>query len=146
MWRLNNKVIPRGIRNNNPMNLVRTKDKWLGKIEKGKDKVFEQFERMEYGIRAGGIDIAGDIKKGKNTVEKLIGEFAPPHENNTKAYIAVVARDLKIRKEEVIEVNEENLKKLVRAIINHENGAMARLVTDKEIEIGVKMININKYK
>ena len=77
---LQNQSAPRGIRNNNPGNLVRTKIKWVGKIPfaESTDQKFEQFRSVEYGIRAMAADLLNDIDKGKNTIQKIVYEFAPP--------------------------------------------------------------------
>ena len=46
-------MLPRGIRNNNPLNIRRTaKDQWKGLRAQQTDASFCQFERMEYGWRA----------------------------------------------------------------------------------------------
>ena len=45
-------MIPRGIRNNNPLNVRRSKDQWQGLRVVQTDSQFCQFETMEYGWRA----------------------------------------------------------------------------------------------
>lgn len=112
----------RGIRNNNPGNLVKTKITWKGKVPhtQNTDDRFEQFISPEYGIRAMYIDIKGDIKKGQNTVKKLITAYAPKHENNTAAYIAVVSKA--IGKGEDTPLTTNDYFSLIKAIIKHENG------------------------
>ena len=45
--------IPRGIRNNNPLNIRRTgKDQWKGLSKTQSDRSFCQFETLEWGWRA----------------------------------------------------------------------------------------------
>ena len=44
----------RGIRNNNPLNIRHSADRWQGACEKQKDKSFVQFKTMAYGYRAAG--------------------------------------------------------------------------------------------
>ncbi len=44
--------LPRGIRNNNPLNIRRSKDKWQGLRALQTDTAFCQFETMAYGWRA----------------------------------------------------------------------------------------------
>ena len=126
------------------MNLIKTKINWLGKVEKGNDRTFEQFERMEYGIRAGAMDIIGDIKRGANTVNKLITQFAPPSENNTKAYIKNVCKKLGVEESETLEVNEKIIAEIARIIIDYENGTMGKLVSNETIKKGIEMLNINR--
>ncbi len=45
-------MLPRGIRNNNPLNIRRSKDKWKGLRAVQADAQFCQFETLEYGWRA----------------------------------------------------------------------------------------------
>ena len=45
-------IVPRGIRNNNPLN-IRKGNNWQGERHPQTDKAFEEFESMQYGIRAG---------------------------------------------------------------------------------------------
>lgn len=112
----------RGIRNNNPGNLVKTSIAWQGKVphSQNTDSRFEQFISPEYGIRAMFIDVRNDIRKGANTVRRLITAYAPPFENNTAAYIAAVAKAIKKAPDDVI--TSEDYEELVTAIIKQENG------------------------
>jgi hypothetical protein len=115
---------PRGIRNNNPGNLIYTNIKWNGKLskEQNKDRRFEMFFAPEYGIRAMIKDLKHDIEKGKNTVPSLISEYAPKHENNTTAYIATVCRDLKVSQSAKLLPTKNTLRLLVLSIAKVENG------------------------
>ena len=45
-------MLPRGIRNNNPLNIRRGKDQWQGLRAQQTDASFCQFESLEYGWRA----------------------------------------------------------------------------------------------
>lgn len=82
---------PRGIRNNNPLN-IRIGNVWLGEVKHPTDKSFEQFISMEYGIRAGFVILRRYIRRyGINTIAEIVSRWAPSSENNTKAYIAAVA-------------------------------------------------------
>ena len=49
---MNQHMQPRGIRNNNPLNIRRSTDRWEGAREEQKDKSFVQFKTMAYGYRA----------------------------------------------------------------------------------------------
>lgn len=114
----------RGIRNNNPGNLVKSKaNAWKGKIplSQNTDSRFEQFTAPEWGIRAMFIDVKGDItKRGQNTIKKLISSYAPKFENNTAAYIAVVSKA--IGKSADALLTDSDYLPLMKAIIKHENG------------------------
>lgn len=126
----------RGIRNNNPGNLVKTKDAWKGKVPHANntDGRFEQFISPEYGIRAMFIDIKGDINKRKqNTIRKLITSYAPKFENNTAAYIAVVSKAIGKGADTVLTANDYF--PLIKAIIQHENGVQP--YSDEVIQKGM---------
>jgi len=152
--RKNPNATARGVRNNNPFNLVKTAIKWQGKTA-GTDPRFETFESVEFGIRAGIIDIIGDIgTKKQDTINKLISVFAPPSENDTTAYIKYVS-DVTGKKEnepltENGKINQALLGKLVTAIINKENGAaQARLIPaasiQKAIELALNNPTVKKF-
>lgn len=89
---------PRGIRNNNPLN-IRKGNNWKGERPNQTDKAFEEFQTMEYGIRAGFKLLKNYITGygGKvapfDTIEKIVKRWAPPTENATRNYIDFVSRD-----------------------------------------------------
>lgn len=114
---------PRGIRNNNPGNLIYTNIKWNGKLPKdqNKDRRFEMFIAPEYGIRAMIKDLKHDIEKGKNTIPTLIAEYAPRFENNTSAYIQTVCKDLKVSQTAKLVPTKNTLRLLVHSISRVEN-------------------------
>nr|WP_321411467.1 hypothetical protein [uncultured Carboxylicivirga sp.] len=115
---------PRGIRNNNPGNLIFTNINWTGKLpkEQNKDRRFEMFIAPEYGIRAMIKDLKHDIEKGKNTVPALITEYAPRFENNTDAYVQTVCKDLKVSTTAKLLPTKNTLRLLVHSIAKVENG------------------------
>ena len=94
----------RGIRNNNPLNIRRSKDKWQGQINanvnandnnsslKG-DAEFVQFYTMEYGWRAAFVILCRTYygKYGLKTIRDIVSRWAPAKENNTEAYIRHVS-------------------------------------------------------
>ena len=91
------KVIPRGIRNNNPLN-IRKGSKWKGERATQTDPAFEEFISMEYGVRAVFIILRkymsgyNGLTEKFNTIEKIIKRWAPPSENNSRAYIEAVSK------------------------------------------------------
>lgn len=144
---LGQSTLPRGIRNNNPGNLILTSIKWQGKIENSKntDGKFEQFTSVEYGIRAMLKDIINDVKKGKNTITKLISEYAPPSENNTANYINFLANSLGISPNQVLSnLNSTFLKQIARTIIKIENGTNHVLIKDSSIDKAIQMTLTNE--
>ena len=126
------KTKPRGERNNNPGNLVKTNINWQGKVEndRNSDGRFEQFYEMKFGVRALIKDILNDIKKGKNNLTSLISEFAPKHENHTDAYINQVAKATGLSATQVINPSYQNIRAIVKAIAQVENGKP--IITDND--------------
>lgn len=86
--------IPRGIRNNNPLNIRRSKDKWKGMRALQSDAQFVQFESLEWGWRAAFYLLTRTYyhKYRLYTIRAIVTKWAPAIENNTKAYIANVSR------------------------------------------------------
>lgn len=122
---------PRGIRNNNPGNLIVTNIPWQGKvpIEQNTDrnvktntehKKFEQFYEMKYGIRAMMKDLHNDIeKKGRNTVRRLIEEY----DFGNPAYIEFVSTRSGVHPDVIFSIKDrEKFIAVVRAMIEFENG------------------------
>jgi len=82
---------PRGLRNNNPLNIRHSTDNFQGEI-KGTDSAFKTFISMPYGYRAAFVTLATYHSKGCNTIEKIVTRWASPNENNTAGYIANVEK------------------------------------------------------
>ena len=83
----------RGIRNNNPLNIRRSGDKWQGLCSCQNDKEFFQFVSMEYGWRAAFVILCRTYygKYGLKTIRDIVSRWAPAKENNTEAYIRHVS-------------------------------------------------------
>lgn len=116
--------IPRGIRNNNPLNLRISTTHWLGKIYDNTDGSFEQFDTNINGIRAGAKLLSNYYRSnGLSTIEGIIDRFAPSVENNTKAYITSVCEYMGVEAHDVLNIcDHQILASLLCAIILHENG------------------------
>lgn len=83
---------PRGIRNNNPLN-IRIGNTWLGEVPDPTDSNFEQFVNIKYGLRAAFCILRRYIRRYKrNTVRKIVTAWAPSSENNTERYIELVCK------------------------------------------------------
>ena len=87
-------MLPRGIRNNNPLNIRRSKDLWMGMAEVQNDHAFVQFKSLEYGWRAAFHLLTRTyyLKYGLGTIRGIVSRWAPESENNTRAYIENVSR------------------------------------------------------
>lgn len=113
----------RGLRNHNPGNLRRTRDKWQGLAKVQSDAEFFQFVAPQWGIRALAKVLLSYERKGLNTVEEIVSRFAPSSENKTDAYILHVAAKLDVQPNDYIDVDDlAVMRPLVEAIILHENG------------------------
>lgn len=118
----------RGIRNNNPGNIVADpKNKWQGLAEVQDDPRFCVFAEPKWGIRAlAVILIAYQDRYNLNTVSSLIGKYAPPSENNTVAYVKDVATVMNVGIEDKLDLHKyETLRLMVEGIIRHENNIHA---------------------
>lgn len=118
--------LPRGIRNNNPGNIVQSGVEWQGKVEYPTDGRFEQFVSMYYGLRA----LVKNLKsyyfnRGLKTVRDIITRWAPPTENDTRAYINFVAGYMGVTQDDLILWNVPNVTNLIEAIAIKENGQAA---------------------
>jgi hypothetical protein len=114
-------VMSRGIRNNNPGN-IRFGSQWQGMAKEQPDKEYITFIAPEWGIRA--ISKTLDTyanKHGLHTVRGIVSRWAPANENNTQSYIDDVADSLGVTPLQNISVDYYK-EKLIKAIIQHENG------------------------
>ena len=93
---MKSKKIARCIRNCNPLNIRRGAARWQGMSMREDDKEFEQFISMAFGWRAAFILLGRTYyeRYRLNTIKKIISRWAPECENNTKAYIYYVAKQV----------------------------------------------------
>ena len=92
-----NMMKTRGIRNNNPLNIRRSADRWVGARAEQTDPSFVQFQSMAYGYRAAWKTLQSYYRRFCSlsqpfTVRTIITRWAPPSENDTEAYIKNVLR------------------------------------------------------
>jgi hypothetical protein len=79
---------PRGLRNNNPLNL-----KYAGQAGATEDSDgFAVFGNLQAGVSADYAQLLLDQIRGAQTLSQLVTAWAPPGENNTAAYIAAVSK------------------------------------------------------
>lgn len=113
----------RGLRNNNPGNLrIMPNDKWTGQT--GDDGAFCTFVDLEYGTRAM-MKLLQNYKKkyGLDTIEKIIGRYAPINENDTAGYISKVAFWSGINPQQQLDFNaQDTLPRLAQAMCRMETG------------------------
>lgn len=127
----------RGERNNNPGNIEKSNTNWVGKIS-GSDSRFESFQSAEYGIRAIARLLQTYIRKGDNTIERIINRYAPASENDSRAYIESVSSYTGIPAGQLLAPDdEESIRAITTAIIRHENGRIS--YSPEIIALGVSM-------
>lgn len=106
-----------GVRNNNPGNLR------IAPNATGQNGGFSTFASPQEGIAALSrqLQLYGD--RGNNTLSGILHTYAPSTENNTQGYINAVSGATGANPYERLDLHSpEVLKKLVTAIIGHENG------------------------
>ena len=140
---------PRGIRNNNPLNIRHSADQWQGAREEQKDKSFVQFKSMAYGYRAAWKTLQSYYNRfceqGKAfTIKNIIGRWAPPKENDTEAYIRSVMRLSSIGGKENLLPPENvdsygRLSKMIAAMTCIECGIHMNQVDEEAIFQGYKL-------
>ena len=114
----------RGIRNNNPLNIRHGKSKWVGMCKFQTDTNFVQFVSKLYGYRAAFVLLRKYIKRGLNTIGKIINGWAPPSDgNNTKSYINYVGSKTGIDVNLVLKFEDiDKLVEIVRCMARMESG------------------------
>lgn len=124
-------ALPRGVRNNNPGNLefnprVFERDPWVGELglEEHPSARFTRFNNPQNGIRALCKTLL-TYQRTHNlmTIEQMIHRWAPFAENNTPAYVRMVA--IRMGWPATIELDLDAhpliLGNMAKAIIAHEN-------------------------
>lgn len=118
-------MMPRGLRNNNPLNIRHSADRFQGEIA-GTDKSFKTFSSLAYGYRAAFVILGTYLSQGFNTIEKIISRWAPPAENDTESYISQVERYSGVpRHKELTSASETEYMMIVAAMSFVENGQNA---------------------
>jgi hypothetical protein len=75
--------LPRGLRNNNPLNIRRSSDKWKGLSDGQKDESFFSFKALKYGYRAAyKILSTYQTKYNIKSVLQTVKRWAPSEDGN----------------------------------------------------------------
>ena len=128
---------PRGLRNCNPGNIRKSTDVFQGEIVPSKDKDFKQFQTMAHGYRAM-FKLLNTYYRAYSlkTIRQLISRWAPRSENNTQAYVSLVASYTGIAEDAPLMFAKEEMVKIVAAMSRVENG---REATMTQVEDGWRM-------
>lgn len=119
----------RGLRNNNPGNIRRSKVRYKGEVRPSRDPDFKEFSTIAYGYRA--VFVLLDTYRsryGLATIRQMLNRYAPPTENFTEGYVRFVADYAGVMPDEVIDTrNEMDMIPIVSAMSKIENGVSANL-------------------
>ena len=90
-------TLPRGLRNNNPLNIRHSASRWQGARVEQTDKSFVQFTSMAMGYRAAWRILETyykhfEAQRKPFTPRNIIYRWAPPEENDSEAYLRRVCR------------------------------------------------------
>jgi hypothetical protein len=112
----------RGVRNNNPGNIIKSSIQWTGEKNSLNESVFEVFDTPEHGIQALAENLLRyQSKHNIKTIEDCINRWAPPHENNTIAYVDEVSRQLGVTRRTELDFSDPTtLRALTNAIGRYE--------------------------
>lgn len=119
--------ISRGLRNCNPLNIRRNSTKWKGLAGKQTDKSFFQFTEPSWGYRAAFITLRNYFAKHKlKTLRSWIFRWAPPVENDSDAYLALVERKTGLKADDMPDIHDKDVMcGIVAAMSLMENGVPA---------------------
>jgi hypothetical protein len=127
---------PRGIRNNNPGNIVKGNSAWQGEVHSN-DSRYASFARPEDGLRAMAKTLQNyQASHGLNTIDDIVSRWAPSTENDTASYATNVAKSMGISRTASLDLgNKETLSKLMSSMITQENGKQP--YSDAQIATGI---------
>lgn len=119
----------RGLRNNNPGNIRRSKVCYKGEVRPSRDPDFKEFSTMAYGYRAVFVLLdAYRSRYGLATIRQMLNRYAPPTENFTEGYVRFVADYSGVMPDEIIDTrSEKDMIPIVAAMSKIENGVAANI-------------------
>lgn len=132
--------LPRGMRNNNPLNIEHnTRNLWRGLADPPSDGRFARFVSMEHGVRAAAVLLRNYQERyNLQTVEDIVRRWAPPFENNVAAYVRSVNRHAGFTPGQKLKLDDDaTMVRLIRAMARHECGVD---LDEKVARQGVAMV------
>lgn len=97
--------LARGIRNNNPLNIIHSNAIWQGQSARQTDPNFVQFKSMEYGIRAAVLLLRAYKRRGIVTLANIVKRWCP--DETAESYIRNVCRLTGMSRIQIIDINHE---------------------------------------
>lgn len=125
------------ISGNNPGNIrCNPANNWQGQI--GCNNGFVVFDSLFYGFRAMLKILINDINAGDDTINALIYQYAPPHENNTEAYINNVVNWSGVARYQSLKNDPAGIMAVCAAMVRMETGQIINpaLLVDPYIAAG----------
>ncbi len=132
-------TLSRGLRNCNPGNIRHDGVKWQGERTPSTDTAFKQFTTLAYGYRAM-LRLLQNYSRlhGCHTIRAMVNRWAPPVENDTRAYIATVSRLTGIDADCRLDIShKETMCSLAAAMSRVENGVPAVM---SDVEAGWSLL------
>ena len=124
----------RGLRNNNPGNIRRSRVRYKGEVTPSRDPEFKEFSSMAYGYRA--MFVLLDTYRsryGLSTIRQMLNRYAPPEENFTEGYVRFVADYSGVMPDESVDTRADmDMIPIVSAMSKIENGVAANLADVEE--------------
>jgi len=117
--------LPRGYRNNNPLNITDAPFTREQPGYQGSDGRFGRFDTMDNGIAAADRLLQSYAGRGLNTPQAIINRWAPAGDgnNNPAAYATTVARALNVEPSAALDMNDPAVRRrLIDAMAVVENG------------------------
>jgi hypothetical protein len=127
---------PRGLRNNNPLNLSFAGQEGAV-METHSNPRFARFASMEDGVAASVRQLARYQERGVSTLAAMVNRWAPPTENDTAAYVQKVARETGIAPDAVVNMRDPEL---VASLV----ASMAKVETGRSIDPDVIRRGVQK--
>jgi hypothetical protein len=118
--------LPRGLRNNNPGNIVMAANDWKGKVptSQNTDGKFEQFIAYEYGIRAMIVLLTNYINRyGLKTIPTIVERWCSGG-CDINAYRNSMAQSTGLSLNQPLIADRDTVKRLIRGIVQVEQGVL----------------------
>lgn len=118
---------PRGLKNNNPLNIRKNNTKWQGLAKEQADKSFFVFVAPEWGYRAALRTLQNYNRVHRlGTIREWINRWAPPVENPTDKYLEFVCAQVGMPADACPRIsNKKIMCDIVAAMSHFENGVPA---------------------
>jgi hypothetical protein len=127
------KSAPRGIRNNNPLNLSYLP----GQGASGSDGRFGVYATMSQGIAADARQLLKYASRGTDTIAGIVSKWAPSSENDTTSYINNVSKMMGIPPNQPLNLSDPaTMQQLIGAMAKIETGTV---LNKNDIIAGVQM-------